>query len=67
MAAPERKTETVELSVHAGLSSGRSEDTVLSLNEEFEVDGSLDLLVNILRRFHELAERIRDEQAGLKG
>lgn len=63
----ELKAETVEVSVHASLSSGRESDTVLSLNEEFEVAGSLDLLVDILRRFHELAEKIRDEQAGLKG
>lgn len=40
--------------------------SVLRVEERIETDGSVRELAGIFHQVHELAERIRDEQAGLK-
>lgn len=54
-------SETVNVAVTAVLGNGH-----LELRETFQVAADFDGLLGILTRFRELAERIRDEQAGLK-
>lgn len=55
-----RETITVTVTVRLG-------PTFAELTEHFEVQGkSLDDALAVLEGFHATAERIRDEQAGLK-
>ena len=52
-------TVSVELSNESG-------DSVLRIEEQIAVQGTLAELAGIFHQVHQLAERIRDEQAGLK-
>jgi hypothetical protein len=53
--------ETITVEVRASIQNGNA-----SLSERFEVSSaSLEETLALLARFHQLAEQIRDEQAGL--
>lgn len=55
------RPEIVTVEIRVGLQNGNA-----SLSERFEVaSDSLDATLAILTRFHQLAEQLRDEQAGL--
>jgi hypothetical protein len=57
--------DVVEVTLRAKVGGTASYTT---LDERFDVrPASLEDVLAILARFHELAERIRDEQAGLAG
>jgi len=56
------ESEIIFVDVRVGIQNGHAQ-----LSERFEVaPESLEETLHLLARFHELAERIRDEQAGLK-
>lgn len=55
--------DTIVVSVSAYVSGGLS---TVSLGEKFSIKAkSLEAALAVLNRFHELAERLRDEQAGV--
>lgn len=58
-----RSMERVNVTVTVTLANGN-----LQLNDHFETEGrSLSELLDLLNKFRQLAERIRDEQAGIPG
>jgi len=62
---PEKAGEFDEVSIVVELWSS-DEQSVLKVEERLKVQGTLSELSGILHQVHELAERIRDGQAGLK-